>query len=326
MWRGWRVSRATDGPARVELATDLDDATLMPGNVTIDVDHSSINYKDGLALTGRPGIVRAPSLIAGIDLVGTVTASASADWAPGDRVLVNGCGLGETHHGGLAERARVDSAWLVPVPESMTQSQAAAIGTAGYTAMLAVLELEDAGVAGDILITGASGGVGSIAIALLAKLGHRVTASTGRAEEHDFLRSLGAAAIVDRAELSEPGKPLQSQRWGGAIDSVGGVTLANVLSQVGYGGTVAACGNAQSSEATVSLMPFILRAVKLAGINSVSTPRPQRLLAWHRLASDLDLELLDSLTESVALADAADVAARILSGKVRGRTVVDVRE
>ncbi|MCU1440348.1 MAG: oxidoreductase [Rhodoglobus sp.] len=305
--------------------TDLDDDMLMPGDVTIDVDHSSINYKDGLALTGRPGVVRAPSLLAGIDLVGTVSESQSPEWAPGARVLVNGCGLGETHHGGLAERARVDSAWLVPVPESMTPLQAAAIGTAGYTAMLAVLELEDAGVAGDILVTGASGGVGSIAIALLAKLGHHVTASTGRAEEHDYLRSLGAAEIMDRAELSEPGKPLQSQRWAGAIDSVGGVTLASVLSQVAYGGTVAACGNAQSSEMTVSLMPFILRAVKLAGINSVSTPRQQRLRAWQRIATDLDLELLDSLTESVPLADATEVAERILAGRIRGRTVVDVR-
>ena len=325
MWRGWLVTRATDAPARVELVDDLDDDRLMSGDVTIDVDHSSINYKDGLALAGRPGIVRAPSLLAGIDLVGTVSESRSSQWSPGARVLVNGCGLGETHHGGLAERARVDSAWLVPVPETMTQSQAAAIGTAGFTAMLAVLQLEDAGVAGDILVTGASGGVGSIATALLAKLGHRVTASTGRAEEHDYLRSLGASDIIDRAELSEPGKPLQSQRWAGAIDSVGGTTLANVLSQTHYGGTVAACGNAQSSEATVSLMPFILRAVNLAGINSVSTPRQQRLRAWQRLSTDLDLQLLDSLTESVPLADAVGVAERILAGKVRGRTVVDVR-
>jgi acrylyl-CoA reductase (NADPH) len=328
MWRGWRVSRAADAPdapPRVELLSDLTDDELGEGDVTVDVDHSSINYKDGLALTGRPGIIRAQSLIPGVDLVGTVAASESADWKPGDRVLVNGCGLGETHNGGLAERARVSSEWLVRVPDRMTQSQAAAVWTAGYTAMLAVLELERAGVAGDILVTGASGGLGSIAIVLLSKLGHHVTASTGRAEEHDYLRSLGAAEIIDREELSAAGKPLQSQRWAGAIDSVGGSTLPNVLSQVRYGGVVAACGNAQSSESTISLMPFILRAVSLVGVNSVSTPLDQRLHAWQRLAADLDLGLLDSLTQTVPLADAMTTAQRITAGGVRGRTVVDVR-
>ena len=328
MWRGWRVTRPTDASAthnRVEFVTDLTDAVLMPGDVTIDVDHSSINYKDGLALTGRPGIVREPVLLAGVDLVGVVAASDSPDWAPGDRVLVNGCGLGETHHGGLAERARVNSDWLVSVPDAISQRRAAAIGTAGFTAMLAVLELERAGVSGDILVTGAAGGVGSIAIALLARLGHRVTASTGRVEEHDYLRSLGAAEIIDRAELAGRGKPLQSQRWDGAIDTVGGETLANVLARVRYGGTVAACGNAQSSESTVSLMPFILRAVTLAGINSVNTPQPLRLESWGRLAHDLDLDLLDSLTASIPLADAGATAEAIVAGRVRGRTVVDVR-
>jgi len=296
----------------------------MPGDVTIDVEFSSINYKDGLALTGRPGVIRAERLIPGIDLVGSVAASHSGDFMPGDRVLVNGCGLGETHHGGLADRARVPAKWLVPVPDGITSAQAAAIGTAGFTAMLAVLELERDGVAGDILVTGAAGGVGSIAIALLARLGYRVTASTGRAGEHDYLRGLGAASIIDRAELSEPGKALQNERWGGAIDSVGGTTLANVLSQTKYSGTVAAVGNAQSADFAGSVYPFILRGVRLAGINSVFTPRPLRLEAWGRLARDLDLDQLDAITETVPLEDAVATAERIVEGGIRGRTVVDV--
>jgi acrylyl-CoA reductase (NADPH) len=325
MWRAWQVSKSGDGPARVELVRDLTDDALGDGDVVVDVDHSSVNYKDALALTGRPGIIRAAQLIPGIDLVGTVAESSTPEWKPGDRVLVNGCGLGETHNGGLAERARVSGEWLVAVPREMTQTQAAAVGTAGFTAMLAVLALERAGVGGEILVTGATGGLGSIAVALLSKLGHRVTASTGRADEHDYLRSLGASQIIDRVELSEPGKPLRSQRWAGAIDSVGGSTLASVLSQVKYGGTVAACGNAQSSESTVSLMPFILRAVSLVGINSVSTPLDERLLAWNRLATDLDLDLLDSMTETVRLDAAVTVAERIIAGHGRGRVVVDAR-
>lgn len=327
-WRGLRVSRAMDSaeaPVRVDLVPDFTDDVLTEGQVWVEVDYSSLNYKDGLALTGRPGIIRAPNLIPGIDLVGTVTASESPDWAVGDRVLVNGCGIGETHHGGLAERARLDAGWLVPVPAAMTQSQAAAVGTAGFTAMLAVLALERAGATGDVLVTGAAGGVGSIAIALLAKLGNRVTAVTGRPSEHDYLRSLGAVEILDRAELSDPGKPLQKQRWTGAVDSVGGDILANVLAQLRYGGTVAACGNAASNSSTVSMMPFILRSVTLTGINSVETPRPLRLQAWERLASDLDLGLLDSLTMTIGLGEAVAVAERILAGEVRGRTVVDVR-
>jgi acrylyl-CoA reductase (NADPH) len=327
-WRAIRVSRASeagDAAARVELVTDFTDATLMPGDVTIDVDHSSINYKDGLALAGRPGIVRASSLIAGIDLVGVVTASGSEASTPGDRVLVNGCGLGETHHGGLAERARVAADWVIPVPPSMSQPQAAAVGTAGFTAMLAVLALEKARVQGDILVTGAAGGVGSIAIALLAALGNRVTAVTGRPAEHDYLRSLGAFDVLHRDEFSAPGKPLQSQRWAGAVDTVGGDILANVLSQVQYGGLVAACGNAASGSLTASVMPFILRSVTLAGINSVNTPRALRLEAWDRLASDLDLGLLDSLTTTVPLDGAITAAGRILGGQVRGRIVVDTR-
>ncbi|CAN5412862.1 MDR family oxidoreductase [soil metagenome] len=319
-WRGIRVTR---DPASVGLVNDLTDAVLMPGDVTIDVEYSSINFKDGLALTGRPGVVRAPELIAGIDLVGTVSASRSPDWHRGDRVLVNGCGLGETHHGGLAERARVDAAWLIPVPHQLSTSQAAAIGTAGFTAMLAILELERTGAEGDILVTGATGGVGSIAIALLSRLGFAVTASTGRAEEHQYLRDLGATEVIDR--IPDVGKPLQKERWGGVIESVGGTTLSNVLAQARYGATVASIGNAQSADFPGSVYPFILRGVRLSGINSVLTPIELRREAWTRLARDLDLAHLDSMTETVSLADAIPMAQKITEGGVRGRTVVDVR-
>ncbi len=325
-WRAWHVSRPADAaqPALVEF-TDLSDEVLGSDAVTVDVEYSSLNYKDALALTGRPGIVRTFPLIPGIDLVGTVAQSDDPAFAPGDRVLVNGRGLGETHNGGLAERARVPADFLVPLPDGLSPVRAAAIGTAGFTAMLAILALERAGATEDVVVTGASGGVGSIAIALLARLGHRVTAVTGRVGEHDYLRSLGAADILDRSELESQGKPLQSQRWGGAIDTVGGPVLANVLAQVRYGGIVAACGNAASSSATLSMMPFILRSVSLAGINSVETPRELRREAWGRLARDLDPAILDSMTSTVALAHAGSAAERLLSGGVRGRTVVDVR-
>lgn len=332
-WRALRVSRpveAADAPVRVDLVTDLTDQDFaddefMAGDVTIDVEYSSINFKDGLALTGRPGVIKAPNLIPGIDLVGTVATSNSVLWRAGDRVILNGWGIGETHHGGLSERARVPAEWLVPLPAGMTAKQAAAIGTAGFTAQLAVIALEKAGVDGDVLVTGAAGGLGSIAIALLAKRGFSVTASTGRSQEHDYLRALGAAEIIDRASLSMPGKPLQSQRWAGAIDSVGGHTLANVLAQTNYGGSVASCGLAQSAELPTTVLPFILRAVTLVGINSVYAPHDARREAWARLASDLDPDLLDSLTTSVTLAEAPVVAERIVAGQVRGRTVVDVR-
>lgn len=328
---GWLVDRS-GGEAVVALRDDLDESRFTDGDVAIDVTHSSINYKDGLALTGKPGILRVPELIPGIDVVGTVTDSASEDWNPGDRVLVNGCGLSETHDGGLAQRARLRAEWLVPVPASMTNAQAAAVGTAGFTAMLAVLELERQGALdgdgspdGDLLVTGAAGGVGSIAVALLAARGRRVVASTGRAAEHDYLRELGAAEILDRAELEGSGKPLQSQRFSGAVDTVGGGILANVLAQTQYGGTVAACGNAASGELAMTVYPFILRAVRLSGINSVDTPRPLRLEAWDALARDLDLAVLDAMTETIGLADVLSAAERILAGGVRGRTVVDVR-
>jgi acrylyl-CoA reductase (NADPH) len=326
MWRAlWASERDSTGAIqRIDLRTDLTDDVLTVGDVWLDVAYSSINFKDALALGGRPGIVRVAELIPGIDVVGTVTASNTPEWKTGDRVLVNGRGLGEIQHGGLGQRARVSSEWLVAVPPSISQSQAAAIGTAGLAAMLAVLELERGAVSGDIVVTGAAGGAGSIAVALLSKLGHRVTAVTGREDEHDFLFSLGAHEILDRAALSTPGKPLQSQRWTGAIDAVGGEVLSNVISQINYGGTVAAFGNARSSTLTVSMMPFILRAVSLVGVNTVQTPRGLRLEAWDRLAKDLDLGLLDSLTAIVPLVGSQSVSERVLAGQVRGRTVVDV--
>lgn len=327
----FRALRVTRDPATVELL-ELPDETLTTDTsdqVTVDVEFSSLNYKDGLALAGRPGVAKIDPLIPGIDLVGTVQDSDDPRWSPGDRVVVNGWGIGETHHGGLSERARVSGDWLVALPDSISPSRAAAIGTAGFTAMLAVLALERGGAAaasqdGDILVTGAAGGVGSIAIALLSGIGHRVVASTGRLEETDYLMSLGAAAVIDRDSLSEKGKPLQSQRWAGAIDSVGGHTLANVLAQTSYGGTVASCGLAASADLPATVMPFILRAVTLTGINSVFAPSALRAEAWGRLASDLDLDLLDSLTTTIALTDAAAHATEILDGRVRGRIVVDV--
>jgi len=339
MFRALRVVRDDAGVTSVKLETGLTDDDLMPGEVTIDVEYSSINFKDGLALTGRPGVIKPQRLIPGIDLFGTVaessvsssssslssSSSSSSQWQPGDRVLVNGWGIGETHDGGLSERARVPAEWLTAVPASITSSRAAAIGTAGFTAMLGVLAIQRHGVLeGDVLVTGASGGVGSIAVALLARAGYRVTASTGRIAEHDYLRSLGAAEIIDRATLSEPGKPLQSQHWVAVIDSVGSHTLANALAQTNYGGIVAACGLAQGADLPTTVMPFILRGVTLAGINSVFCPTPLRHQAWSRLATDLDPALLDSLTTTIGLADAVDVAEAILAGKVRGRTVVAV--
>lgn len=338
MFRAIVVTRPADSPAHTNLVTDATDASLGEGDVTIDVEYSSINFKDGLALTGRPGVIKAESLIAGIDLVGTVTSTpapvegrpstGSGNLRVGDRVLVNGFGLGETHPGGLSERARVKSEWVVPLPAALSPRRAAAIGTAGFTAMLSVLAIERSlspADGGEVLVTGASGGVGSIAIALFARLGYSVTASTGRASEHGYLRSLGARAVIDRAELSEPGKPLQSQRWAAAVDSVGSHTLANVLAQTNYGGTVASCGLAQGADLPATVMPFILRSVTLTGINTVYCPMPLRREAWDRLARDLDLDLLDSLTASVGLGDAVGVAERIMRGEIRGRTVVDVQ-
>lgn len=307
----------------VEMGAD----ELMEGDVTVRIEHSTVNYKDGLALTGKAPVVRRFPMIGGIDLAGTVEASDNPDYKPGDKVVLNGWGISEMHHGGYAGLARVRGEWLVPLPAGLTTAQAMAIGTAGYTAMLCMLALEDHGLtpdSGDILVTGAAGGVGSVAIALLAGLGYRVIASTGRTEEADYLTSLGAAEIIPRQELSEPGKPLGPERWAGTVDSVGSHTLANALSMTGYGGTVACCGLAQGRDLPATVTPFILRGVTLAGIDSVRAPKPKRLRAWQRLAGDLDLGKLDAMTRHIGLDEVPQAAADILAGKVRGRLVVDI--
>jgi acrylyl-CoA reductase (NADPH) len=307
---------------------DFDEKDLMEGDVTVDVSHSSVNFKDGLAITGRAPIVRRFPLIPGIDFAGKVRSSTHPSWKKGDEVVLNGWGVGEQHHGGFAEVARVPGDWLVPVPKGWTCADAMAVGVAGYTSMLCVMALEEQGVKpadGDILVTGAAGGVGTVAIAILAKLGYRVVASTGRTSEEPFLKSIGASGVVDRNEFNTAVKPLAKSRWAGAIDSVGSVTLANVISQMNPEGTVAACGLAQGMDLPTSVAPFILRGVKLVGINSVSTPMPRRRKAWDRLARDLDLAKLHALTTHVKLDDVPRVAAEIVEGKVRGRVVVDIR-
>ena len=307
--------------------TSVDEADLMDGDVTVAVSHSTMNYKDGLALTGASPVVRRWPMIPGIDFVGTVTDSWHEGVAVGDTVVLNGWGVGETHLGGFAQRARVPGEWLVPLPEAFTPAQSMAIGTAGYTAALCVLALERAGVTpadGPVLVTGATGGVGSVAVALLAAAGYEVLASTGKADEAGYLKGLGASEIVDRAELAEPGRPLGKERWGAAVDSVGSHTLANVLAGTRYGGTVAACGLAQGMDLPGSVAPFILRGVTLAGVDSVMAPMPARLDAWARLAHDLSPAALDAITETRPLADAPALAEDILAGKVRGRIVLTV--
>jgi acrylyl-CoA reductase (NADPH) len=306
---------------------DLDEASLPEGDVTVRVEWSTINYKDGLAITGRSPVVRKFPMVPGIDLAGTVEASGDPGWKAGDRVVLNGCGLGEAHWGGLAQRARVKGAWLVRLPPELTTRQAAAVGTAGFTAMLSVLALERHGLRpgdGEVLVTGASGGVGSVAVAILAGLGHRVVASTGRAAEAEYLKALGAAEVMDRAPLSAPGKPLGKERWAGAIDSVGSHTLANVCATTRYRGAVAACGLAQGMDFPATVAPFILRGVTLYGIDSVNAPAALRIEAWSRLAKDLDPAKLEAMTREIPLADALPAAGDILAGKVRGRLVVDV--
>ncbi len=307
--------------------TSFDEADLMDGDVTVAVSHSTVNYKDGLALTGSSPVVRRWPMIPGIDFAGTVTESTHEGIAAGDAVVLNGWGVGETHLGGYAHRARVPGEWLVPLPSAFTAAQSMAIGTAGYTAALCVQALERHGVTpedGPVLVTGATGGVGSVAVALLATAGYEVVASTGKADEAGYLKGLGAADILDRAELSEPGRPMGKERWGAAVDSVGSHTLANVLAGTRYGGTVAACGLAQGMDLPGSVAPFILRGVTLAGVDSVMAPRPVRLDAWERLARDLAPATLDAITETRPLADAPALAEDILAGRIRGRVVLEV--
>ncbi len=310
--------------------TDIDEARLPSagkGDVTVRVAWSTLNYKDGLALTGKAPVVRSFPMVPGIDFAGTVETSDHPDWKAGDLVILNGWGVGETHWGGYAEKARVPGDWLVPLPAAFTARQAMAIGTAGYTAMLALMALRDHGVTpdkGPVLVTGASGGVGSVAVALLARAGFTVAASTGRPQEADYLKRLGAAEIIDRVELSQPGKPLGKERWAGAIDSVGSTTLANVCATTRYGGTVAACGLAGGMDFPSSVAPFILRGVTLAGVDSVMAPAARRRAAWDALAAELDPALLEAMTEDVDLAGLIPAAPRILAGQVRGRLVVRV--
>jgi acrylyl-CoA reductase (NADPH) len=306
---------------------DFDEANLMDGDVTIRVEWSTVNYKDGLAVTGKAPVVRKFPMIPGIDLAGTVEASSNPAWKPGDQVVLNGFGLSETHFGGYAEKARVKGDWLVALPKGMTPREAMAIGTAGYTAMLCVMALEQHDVSpasGPVIVTGATGGVGSVAIALLAKLGYSVVASTGRASETDYLKSLGAAEIVDRKEFQGPAKPLDQERYAGGVDSVGSTTLANLLAMTKYGGAVAACGLAGGRDLPTQVAPFILRGVSLLGIDSVRAPIERRRQAWARLAADLDRNKLSSMTTEIPLSGVIDAGRAILEGKFRGRTVVRV--
>ena len=307
--------------------TDISDEQLPPGNVTVRVSYSTLNYKDGLALTGNGPVVRKFPMVPGVDLVGTVEQSSDVEFQIGDQVVLNGWGVGEGHWGGLAEKARLEGKWLIQLPKAFTPAQAMAIGTAGYTAMLAVIALEKNGLRpdmGDVLVTGANGGVGSFAIAILARLGYRVVASTGRMAESAYLKQLGAADIIDRATLSEPGRPLAKERWAAALDSVGSHTLANVCASIRYRGTVAACGLAQGMEFPGSVAPFILRGITLAGIDSVSRPRADRLQAWARLATDLDLSMLPLISREIGLSEVIAIAPQLMAGKIRGRVVVDV--
>jgi acrylyl-CoA reductase (NADPH) len=320
----FRAIAATEpGPASL---VELTDADLGEGDVTIAVAYSSLNYKDGLAVTGKGKIMRSHPMIAGIDLAGVVDASDSPGWKPGDEVLVTGWGLSETHSGGFTQRQRVRSEWLTRKPDGLTLQQTMAVGTAGLTAMLCVLAIEGAGVVsgdGDVVVTGAGGGVGSVAIAVLAELGYAVTASTGRAETHDYLRSLGATSIIDREELATAGRPLDKERWSGGIDTVGSQTLATVLAQTRYRGAVAACGLAGGNDLPTTVLPFILRNVSLLGIDSVMCPAPVRDEAWARLGTDLPTDLLDSMTTVHPMTDVPALAERILAGQTRGRVVID---
>ncbi|MEO8937609.1 MAG: MDR family oxidoreductase [Burkholderiaceae bacterium] len=329
MFNAIQLAKNADN-ATVATVGQLDDGALPvfeTGGVTVAVDYSTINYKDGLAISGKSPVVRKFPMVPGIDFAGTVTASDHASWKIGDHVVLNGWGVGESHWGGLAQQARVSGDWLVRLPEGLTPFDAMAIGTAGYTAMLSVMALQREGVtveAGEILVTGATGGVGSFAVSLLKGLGYRVVASTGKAAEADFLKALGAAEVIDRATLSAAGKPLQKERWAGVVDTVGSHTLANACAATRYGGTVTACGLAQGMDFPVTVAPFILRGVKLIGIDSVNAPLAVRTEAWQRLATDLDRTAIASIARTVGLREAIEIAGEILGGTIRGRVVVDV--
>lgn len=307
--------------------TELTEADLMEGDVTVSVEASTMNYKDGLAITGKSPVVRRFPLIPGIDFAGTVISSSHPDWKAGDKVILNGWGTGETHHGAFAGRSRVKGEWLVPLPAGMSVFDAMAVGTAGYTAMLAVMALERHGITparGPVVVTGAAGGVGSVAIALLSKLGYHVIASTGRVSEEAYLKDLGAAEIISREELSGPAKPLAKERWAGGVDAVGSHTLANVLSMTSYGGAVAACGLAQGMDLPTSVAPFILRGVSLLGIDSVMAPKAMRLEAWRRVGTDLDHAKLSAISTKIGFDGIIDAAKSIVDGRIRGRVVIDM--
>jgi acrylyl-CoA reductase (NADPH) len=306
---------------------EIDETQLPEGDVTIRVSHSTLNYKDGLAITGKGPVVRRFPMVPGIDLVGEVETSSHADYRPGDKVVLNGWGVGETHWGGLAQKARLKGDWLVPLPAAFTPQQAMAIGTAGYTAMLCVMALERHGLRpqdGEVLVTGAAGGVGGVAVALLAKLGYTVIATSGRPEETAYIKELGASDVLPRADFASAGKPLGKERWAGAIDVVGSHTLANVCATTRYRGIVAACGLAGGMDLPANVAPFILRGVTLQGIDSVMCPRPERIEAWQRLARDLDPAILITLASEISLAEAIPAAEKLMAGKLRGRVIVDV--
>lgn len=326
MFKALLLTKTEDGPVQWAV-TELDESQLPDGDVLVQVANSTLNYKDGLAITGKAPVVRRYPMVPGIDFAGTVLESSDARYKKGDAVILNGWGVGESHWGGLAQKARVKADWLVPLPAGMAPAQAMSIGTAGYTAMLCVMALQDHGITpdrGPVLVTGANGGVGTIAIALLSRLGFEVHASTGRLNEAEHLKALGAKELVDRATLNAAGKPLQKERWAAAVDSVGSHTLANVCASIQYGGVVAACGLAQGMDFPATVAPFILRGVTLAGVDSVNAPYARRVKAWQRLVRELPPEVLASNTETIGLSAAAQTAARLLQGQVRGRVVVDV--
>ncbi len=325
-FRAWQIT--SDDNGQHATLTNLQPQDLMEGDVTVAVKYSALNYKDGLAMTAKAPVVRRFPLIPGIDFAGTVTHSENTKFKAGDQVILNGFGVGEVHNGGFSELARVDAKWLVPLPDGMTPKQAMAVGTAGYTAMLCVLALEQHGItpqSGNILVTGAAGGVGSVAISILSKLGYYVVAVTGRSSEHEYLTRLGASEIIDRQPFSDKARPLGKELWAGAIDVAGGNTLANVLSQISYGGAVAACGLAESMALPSSVAPFILRGVTLYGIDSVMAPIAKREQAWQRITTDLDLEKLALLSNEITLDEIPAAAEAILNGAIRGRTVVKIK-